>query len=96
MFLAKDFKFRPFEKTLPEVNDSAGEVKVTDVVVVFVHSEPQDETDPSRLETKFVKNIKWIAGKRGTSPNNGWTNPCVARQQRRRPTLSMATIRSTS
>ena len=25
----------------------------------------QDEADPSGLETKFVKNVKWIAGKRG-------------------------------
>jgi hypothetical protein len=38
---------------------------VSEAAVVFVHSEPQDEADPSGLETKFVKNVKWIAGKRG-------------------------------
>jgi hypothetical protein len=65
MFLAKEFTFRPFEKMLPEANDSSSEVKVADAAVVFVHSEPQDAADPSSLETKFVKNIKWIAGKRG-------------------------------
>jgi hypothetical protein len=65
MFLAKEFAFRPFEKTLPEANDSASEVKTADAAVIFVHNEPQDEADPSGLETKFVKNIKWIAGKRG-------------------------------
>ncbi len=65
MLLAKEFTFRPFEKTLPEANDSAGEERVADAAVVFVHSEPQDEADPSGLETKFVKNVKWIAGKRG-------------------------------
>jgi hypothetical protein len=65
MFLAKEFTFRPFEKTLPDAKDSAGEEGVTDAVVVFVHSELQDEADPSGLETRFVKNIKWIAGKRG-------------------------------
>lgn len=65
MFLAKEFTFSPFEKTLSEANDRAGEVKLADAVVVFVHSEPQDEADPSGLETKFVKNVKWIAGKRG-------------------------------
>jgi hypothetical protein len=32
---------------------------------VFVHSEPQDELLPDGLETKFVKNVKWLAGKRG-------------------------------
>jgi len=65
MFLAKEFTFSPFEKILPEANGSAGEEKIADAAVVFVHSEPQDEVDPSGLETKFVKNVKWIAGKRG-------------------------------
>ena len=65
MFLAKQFTFRPFEKTLPDASDSGGEVQVTDAAVIFVHAEPQDETDPAGLETKFVKNAKWIAGKRG-------------------------------
>ncbi len=65
MFLAREFTFQPFEKTLPEARDSTGEGKVADAVVVFAHSEPQDEADPSGLETKFVKNVKWIAGKHG-------------------------------
>jgi len=65
MLLAKEFTFRPFERTLSEANDSACEERVADAAVVFVHSEPQDEADPSGLETKFVKNVKWIAGKRG-------------------------------
>ena len=65
MFLAKQFAFRPFEKTLAEAGDGGGEVQVIDAVVVFVHSEVQDEVAPVGLETKFVKNVKWIAGKRG-------------------------------
>jgi hypothetical protein len=65
MFLVKEFSFRPFEKILPEAMDSIGEVKVADAAVIYVHSEPQDEAYPPGLETKFVKNIKWIAGKRG-------------------------------
>ena len=64
MFLAKQFTFRPFEKTLPDASDGGGEVQLTDAAVVFVHAEPQDETDAAGLETKFVKNVKWIAGKR--------------------------------
>ena len=65
MFLSKEFTFRPFEKTLPEADDSSSEVQVSEAAVVFVHSEPQDEVDLAGLETKFVKNVKWIAGKRG-------------------------------
>ncbi len=65
MFLAKQFTFRPFEKTLPEAGDGGGEVRVADAAVIFVHAEPRDEADPSGLETKFVKNVKWLAGTRG-------------------------------
>ena len=65
MFLAGQFTFRPFEKTLPDAGEASGEVQVTDAAVIFVHSEPQDEAEPGSLETKFVKNVKWIAGKRG-------------------------------
>src|SRR3990170_1132178 len=65
MFLAKQFAFRPFEKTLPDASDSDGEVQVVNAAIIFVHSEPQDEVGPGDLETKFVKNVKWIAGKRG-------------------------------
>jgi len=65
MFLAKQFTFRPFEKMLPDAADAGGEVRVTDAAVVFVHAEPADETGPAGLETKFVKNVKWLAGKRG-------------------------------
>ena len=65
MFLAKQFTFRPFEKTLPDAGDGGSEVQVADAAIIFVHSEPQDEIGPDGLETKFVKNVKWIAGKRG-------------------------------
>ncbi len=65
MFLAKQFTFRPYEKTLLEAGDGGGELQVVDAAVIFVHSEPQDEAAPDGLETKFVKNVKWIAGKRG-------------------------------
>ncbi len=65
MFLARHFTFRPFEKSLPEAGEGGGEVSVQDAAVIWVHAEPQDEADPAGLETKFVKNVKWIAGKRG-------------------------------
>ena len=48
-----------------KAGDSSSEVQVSEAAVVFVHRELQDEADPAGLETKFVKNVKWIAGKRG-------------------------------
>jgi hypothetical protein len=65
MFLAQQFAFRPHEKILSDAADAVGEVRLADAVVLFVHAEPQDETDAAGLETKFVKNVKWLAGKRG-------------------------------
>ena len=64
MFLASRFAYRPFEKTWPEAGDGQA-VEATEAVVIFVHCEPQDEAAPADLETKFVKNVKWLAGKRG-------------------------------
>jgi len=65
MFLTKQFTFRPFEKTLPDAADASDDVQTSNAAVIFVHCEPQDEAEPNGLETKFVKNVKWIAGKRG-------------------------------
>ena len=65
MFLARQFAFRPHEKMLSDAADAGGEVRLADAVIVFVHAEPQDEVDAAGLETKFVKNVKWLAGKRG-------------------------------
>jgi hypothetical protein len=65
MFLVKQFTFRPFEQTLPAAGAGGDEVQVSEAAVVFVHCEPQDEAGPAELETKFIKNVKWIAGKRG-------------------------------
>jgi hypothetical protein len=65
MFLAKEFTFRPFEQILPDAGEGGSELQVKEAAVIFVHSEPQDEAAPAGLETKFVKNVKWIAGKRG-------------------------------
>ena len=36
---------------------------VLDAVVVFLHAEVEDETN-AKIETKVVKNIKWLANKR--------------------------------
>ncbi len=65
MFLARRFAFQPYERTLADADEFAGGAELSDAAVVFVHAEPQDETDAAGLETKFVKNVKWLAGKRG-------------------------------
>jgi hypothetical protein len=63
LFQAKKFYWQSFSKTLADVPDQDVAETVPDTLVVFVHAEVVDETKP-KLETKVVKNIKWLANKR--------------------------------
>jgi len=65
MFQAKRFWFRSFSKTLNFVEDQEMEEEIRDAAVVFIHAEAEDETDTASVLTKVLKNIKWIANKRG-------------------------------
>ena len=63
LFQAKQFSWKSFSKTLETVPDLEVAETVQEAVVVFLHAELEDETTP-KLETKLVKNIKWLANKR--------------------------------
>lgn len=63
LFQAKQFYWKSFSKTLETVPDQDVAETVPEVVVVFLHAEAEDETKPG-LETKVVKNVKWLANKR--------------------------------
>jgi hypothetical protein len=56
------FGWKPAKKTLEDVPDgSPGEAE--DAVVAFINVEPLDEERAGKVETKLVKNVKWLAGK---------------------------------
>jgi len=63
LFQAKRFYWQSFSKTLADVADQNVSETVENTVVVFLHAEAEDEAKP-KLETKVVKNIKWLANKR--------------------------------
>ncbi|MCB0167788.1 MAG: hypothetical protein KDI79_26410 [Anaerolineae bacterium] len=63
LFQAKKFYWKSFSKTLDDVPEQDVEETVTDAVVIFLHAEAEDEAKP-KLETKVIKNIKWLANKR--------------------------------
>ena len=65
MFQARRFWFRPFSKTLADAGDAHGEEEVREAVVVFLCAEAEDESKEGKLLTKALKNIKWLARKRG-------------------------------
>ena len=56
------FGWRPAIKTLADAPEAAA-AEERDVVVAFVHVEPQDTAAGSSAETKLVKNAKWVARK---------------------------------
>jgi len=65
MFQARRFWYRPFSKTLEQAEDASGEEEVPEAAVIFVHAEAEDEQRRSKVLSKALKNIKWLANKRG-------------------------------
>jgi hypothetical protein len=57
--------YRPFSKTLEQAEDASGEEEVPEATVIFVHAEAEDEQRRNKVLTKTLKNIKWLANKRG-------------------------------
>jgi hypothetical protein len=65
MFQAKRFRYRTFEKTLEQVPDLDLEEEVLETAVIFLQAENQDAEDRDSVFSKTLKNIKWLANKRG-------------------------------
>ena len=57
------FRYHPAVKTLDEFDDVQDDFEIKDAIVAFVHGEAEDEEKASKVETKLVKNLKWLAGK---------------------------------
>jgi hypothetical protein len=66
-FQARRFRWKTFEKTLPDAPDRDVEQEVADALVAFVHAEASD-SDPERAASarrQAIKHLKWLANKRG-------------------------------
>ena len=61
------FGYRTTIKTLESEEDRTEERTVEDVLVGFIHAEPQDEAEAGAVETRLVKNLKWAARKNETN-----------------------------
>ncbi len=66
MFYTKEWWYRTASKTLEHVPEEDKEESLTDTVVIFFHCEAEDEAKYSGVLQKFVKNIRWLAGKFNT------------------------------
>ena len=57
------FELATASKSLPGAEDDERAESHDDCVVALVHAEPADEASAGGVETKLVKNAKWLAGK---------------------------------
>jgi hypothetical protein len=65
MFQAKRFRFRTFAKTLEQVPDLDLEEEISEAAVIFLQVEDRDGGELDSVFSKTLKNIKWLANKRG-------------------------------
>ena len=66
MFYTKEWWYKSATRTLDNVPEEDREESVSGAVVIFFHAEEKDESDFAGVAQKFLKNVKWLAGKFGT------------------------------
>ena len=66
LFFAPHFSFETHHKSVERADDDERSGQVKDAVVAFIHVEGEDQEKASKVETKLVKNLKWLAGKFST------------------------------
>ncbi len=66
MFYVHEWWYKTASKSLLDVPDVEKEESMKNAIVVFYHSEAEDEGKRESVLQKFVKNTKWIAGKFNT------------------------------
>jgi hypothetical protein len=66
LFYSPSFWFKTYQKVLEQVEDQDMEANSQHAIVVFYHVEAEDlerRGKRGKVLTKFIKNIKWLAGK---------------------------------
>jgi len=63
LFYAPSFWFKTYQKVLEQVDDQDMEANRQHAIVVFYHVEAEDLERRGKVLTKFIKNIRWLAGK---------------------------------
>ena len=66
MLYAKKWWYKTASKTLETAPDIEIEETMHNAVAIFFHSEAEDEERYDSVCEKFVKNVKWLAGKFST------------------------------
>ena len=65
LLFTHDYWLKPYEKSLADAPDTDQELACTEAVLALIHVEAHDPERQTKLVTKAIKNIKWVAGKFG-------------------------------
>lgn len=57
------FTYQPAIKNLDTAETVTQGAAFNTAIVAFIHGEESDEQNSSKVETKLIKNIKWLSGK---------------------------------
>ena len=62
-FYSPSFWYKTYQKVVEQFDVQDMEANVQHAIVVFYHVEAEDLERRGKVLTKFIKNIKWLAGK---------------------------------
>ena len=63
MHHVKEFWYKTYGKTLDGVETVEKEDKITEALLVFLHTEKEDEENKNKVTNKAIKNVKWLINK---------------------------------
>ena len=66
MIYAKRFAYHPAVKSVEEAPDVEEDGQAENAIVGFIHVEQEDVERETKVTTRLIKNLKWLAGKNGT------------------------------
>lgn len=66
MIYARRFGYHPAVKSVPEAPDIRTDGLAENAIVGFIHVEQEDTERASKVTTRLIKNLKWLAGKNDT------------------------------
>lgn len=67
MIYGTKFSYTTSKKGLEHVEDIEQTKNFENALIAFIHVEPEDEQMLSNVQTKLVKNLKWVAHKNETN-----------------------------
>jgi len=66
MIYANRFAYQPAVKSVPDAPDTKEAGHMENAIVGFIHVEQEDTERTSKVTTRLIKNLKWVAGKNNT------------------------------